>query len=356
MKPLQLLSRSEQVAEYLRTGLAQRVWVDVMPGSQALAKQLGVHSQHAEAALLQLESEGLLVGQGRRKPRLIDPSAEAGEAVSFRIGVLPLEVEDWKLDYVVDVQHRLQKNGHVIVRPPQTISERHGSTTAIGKMMRECAADAWIVLSGSRELLKSIADEPFPSFAFAGRAKGLPLAGIAPDKLPAMDQLVQQLLGLGHRRVVLFSREARRKPVPGPVEQFFLSALEQHGIQTAGYHLPDWEEDASGFHRGLDRLFRMTPPTAIILDEGSFVPAFFQFCAGKGIQVPGDVSLACLDPDPSFAWFEPAVSHVHWESAPIVQRMVSWVHNVSRGKDDQRQSSIPAKLVPGGTIDSQSIP
>ena len=44
------------------------------------------------------------------------------------------------------------------------------------------------------------------------------------------------------------------------------------------------------------------------------------------------------------------VSHIRWESRPLVRGVLKWANNVSRGKVDVRQMEIDAEFVPGGTI------
>ena len=66
--------------------------------------------------------------------------------------------------------------------------------------------------------------------------------------------------------------------------------------------------------------------------------------------MPEDVSLVCTDDDVHFAWFLPSVAHIRWDSRPVVQRMVRWVDNLSRGKEDVRQVLVPAEFVVGGTV------
>jgi hypothetical protein len=53
-----------------------------------------------------------------------------------------------------------------------------------------------------------------------------------------------------------------------PAEQMLLDELEAHGISAGSFNLPDWEESAQGLHRCLEQLFQVTPPSAILVDDG----------------------------------------------------------------------------------------
>lgn len=75
-----------------------------------------------------------------------------------------------------------------------------------------------------------------------------------------------------------------------------------------------------------------------------------QFLAGRGLRVPGDVSLVCTDADPALVWCQPSVAHIRWDSRPVVRRVVRWAANISHGKQDRRQTLTKAEFVSGGTI------
>jgi DNA-binding GntR family transcriptional regulator len=55
---LKLLTRVEQVAEYLKNEILRGRWGESMPGSLALKKQLGTSHNTIHMALTQLEAEG----------------------------------------------------------------------------------------------------------------------------------------------------------------------------------------------------------------------------------------------------------------------------------------------------------
>jgi DNA-binding LacI/PurR family transcriptional regulator len=220
----------------------------------------------------------------------------------------------------------------------------------VAKVVAATEADAWVVMASTREVLEWFMTQEKPALALFGRRRGLRIASVGPDKPPLFYEVTRKLVELGHRRIVLLARELRRLPKPGAGEQAFLDALEAHGIPPGPYHLPDWEESVDGFYARLESLFRVTPPTALIVDEVLLFAAAQQFLAGKGLRVPGDVSLVCTDYDSSFEWSRPPISHIRWETRPVVMRILQWANHVSRGRKDLRQVHTPVRFVTGGTI------
>lgn len=345
-----ILSAAEQVAAHLRGELLNGIWNGLMPGGDKLAAELGVGRDTVEAALKRLEKEGFLVNQGRRRGRLIALPADGNTAKRLRLGILLDERVNRRLDYVVAFEHELAQAGHAVLNPPRTMSELGQEVKRIAAMVKKIEADAWLVLGGSREVLEWFAAREASVFAIFGRRRSLRIAAVGPDKMTAIKEVVEALVGLGHRRIVLLTRKRRLWPSPGQFEMAFLDSLTAHGITPGPYHLPEWEETIDGLHARLESLFRLTPPTALIIDEAPFFVAAQHFLAQRGLAVPEHVSLVCNDADPAFDWCKPPVSHIRWNGGPVVRRILQWASNLSRGKSDLRQTLTPAEFVRGGTI------
>lgn len=349
MAELQLLSKIEQVAGFLRGELESGRWEEAIPGRLELATEFGLNARTVEEALRLLEREGVLVpqGAGRRRKIALQKSAQPKRLV---IGCLMFDVLDHNLPYHVDLVHRLEDGGHGVVIAERTMVELGMEVQRVARAVKHMQVDAWIVQGGSREILEWLAGTGVPVMAVFGRFAGLPIAAAGVNKIPALQKAVRRLHELGHQRMVLMVKEERRKPFPGGLEQAFLDELQVMGMKTGPYHLPDWENSISGFHRCLDSLFQHTPPTAMILSEATLFVAAQQHLARMGLVAPRDVSLVCDDPDTAFSWCEPPVSHISWESRPLVSRMVRWADRVARGVADKRQRFTKAEFVEGGTI------
>jgi hypothetical protein len=345
------LSAVEQLAGHLRAELRRGVWSGAMPGGDRLARELGVRRSTVECALQQLEKEGVLVGQGPRRRRLI---ALAGglRPPALRIAMLRFEAADASVDIVVETKHRLTEEGHLPFYPPRTLLELRMDVKRVARLVEATEADAWVVLAGSREVLEWFAGREQPAFALFGRRQRVDIASVGPDTTPTIAAVVRRLVELGHRRIVMLSRRERRLPAPAQFERAFLAELEASGCPVGAYNLPDWEGTREGFHRLLESLFRLTPPTALIIHEAPQFIAVLRFLAQRGIPVPEDVSLVCTDPDPGFRWCEPPMSHITWDAGLVVRRVVRWASNVRRGKTDRRLTDIRAEFVEGGTVGS----
>lgn len=350
MSKLVVLTAAEQVAAHLRGELLSGTWSGLMPGGDRLAAEFGIGRDTVEAALRLLERKGLLVNQGRRRGRLIAPLTDGTTARRIRVEILLYELMDRGVDYIVDLGHALEEAGHKVHFTPKSLTELGMNVGRVARMVEHTEADAWVILGGTSEVLEWFAARDKPAFALFGRRRGLRIASVGPDKRPAMAAVTRTLVDLGHRRIVFLVRQMRRLPKPGAVEQAFLDTLAEHGISPGPYHLPDWVDHAEGYHARLQSLFRLTPPTALIVDEVPLFTAAQQFLASKGLRVPEDVSLVSTDYAPSFEWCRPRISHIRWDTRPVVKRIVQWTNHISHGKVDLRQTLTSAEFIKGGTI------
>ncbi len=261
-----------------------------------------------------------------------------------------LVTDHFSEEYKIELFHQLVEAGHLPFHVTKTLVELGMDVGCVARLVNRTEADAWVVVSCSREILEWFSRQPKPAFAMFGRRGRVSIAAAGPDKAPPFAAATGRLIGLGHRRISLVCRRQRRLPQPGHPERAFLDELAAHGIPTGPFNLPDWEESKTGFVTLLDSLFGATPPTALILDESFLFNAAFHYLAKRGLRVPQDVSLVCTDDDSDFAWCEPSVAHIRWDYRPVVRRVVRWAANVSHGKDDRRQTLTKAEFVAGGTI------
>jgi DNA-binding LacI/PurR family transcriptional regulator len=342
---------TEQVAQALRDGVREGRWQDTMPGRNRLAVELGVNHKTVKSALAILEREGLLEARGPGRGRGIVHDSPS-PPVSRRFVILVYEKSEFHTDYLMEILQRLQAAGHWAGFATKTLRDLGMNANRVSRYAEKVEADAWVVQAGTRDVLEWFASRPAPAFAIFGRSSMVSLPRSLPSKKDAFRELLDRLVGLGHRRIVMLSREDRRKPTPGGFELEYLARLEFHGIRTGTYNLPDWGNDPDSLSRSLDSLFRHTAPTALIVDDNLIFPAVVQHLARLGLSAPKHVSLACTDSAPEFEWYRPSVTHITWNRGALANHVVSWAKRVRLGKKDRRQNLIRATLVAGGTIGS----
>jgi DNA-binding LacI/PurR family transcriptional regulator len=322
-----------------------------MPGVIRLASELGVGRDAVEAAFLELERQGILQSRGKGRGRVIDLSSLGRTASGLKIAILDYDPPSKNEGWVIDLLHQMAEAGHSAFFATKTLVELGMNAQRVSRLVGETEADAWIVGAGSMEVLQWFAGQGIPTFALYGSRKGVAVAGVGPDYLPSLLAVIRRLLSLGHQRIVILSRRGRRSSGSDRLERTLLQEMSAHGLPTSSFNLPSWEDNADGFRRCLESLFKYTPPTAILIEEVPHFVATMQFCGELGYQVPRDVSLICGTSDPAFALCNPPVSHATWATQPMIRRVMRWVDNISRGTPRSSKLGRSAQLK--GTSEGQ---
>jgi DNA-binding LacI/PurR family transcriptional regulator len=350
MRNLRIRSATGQLADYLKQEIRAGRWTDRMPGESWLMRNLQVGRGTVRTAMAQLEGEGVLVSHGQGRWRRIEMSREGGTTRKIRVRILLYEKQARGDIDNSSLLVQLLEAGMDADFAAKSLKDLGMKVERVARHVNQNPADAWVVSAASREILEWFAGQATPVIAMYGRHKGLPIAAAFTIMIPGMIAAVRRLIELGHKRIVMLTREERRKPQLSRPEQAFLDELEAAGIMTGEYNLPDWEESREGLSHLLEELFRFSPPTAMIFQEAQLFAAARYYLADRGIVAPRDVSLVVADSDPSFAWCNPIPSHIRWDYRPVVRHVVRWAKNVAAGKEDRRQSGTESEFVEGGTI------
>jgi DNA-binding LacI/PurR family transcriptional regulator len=341
---------TEQVAQALRDGLQQGRWKGTMPGRNRIAAELSVNHKTANTALKLLENEGLIVSRGAGREREIALTDHSFIKSSLHIKILLYDKTDAHSEAIIDLSFRLKEQGHHVSFAEKPLVNLHFDVKRVIRMVEKNDADAWIVIAGSRDVLEWFASRSIPTFSMFGWHSHLSLPSLITNKISATTKALQQLEKLGHRRIVLITGEEHRKPALGTFEKWFLNYLETMGITVGKYNLPDWKNDRCGLHRCLDSLFRHTPPTALFINDPVFFFATMQNLSSKGLTVPRDVSLIVMEDHPAFEMFDPEVSVISTPKHRWVPRIVQWIDNITKGKEDRGVTAILCKFKEGGMI------
>ena len=303
-----------------------------------------------------LEDEGLVrLSENGYSRYLVSESSDEGQAQkALRIGFLmaePLNEQIGQFHHlIVEIQVQLERLGFTPFFFHETLSSLGYDVKRMSSGILKAPMDACLVVSGSREILEWFGSQEIPCLALFGRADGLSLASAGPDKAVAFVETVRQLVALGHRRIVLLNRKDRRFPGPGLSERAFIGELKANGIGMSSFNLPDWEETPEGLCALLAELFRVTPPSALVIDEVQLWVAVQQYLVAQSIRVPEQLSMVATDYDPAFTWCSPSVAHISWDNEPIVRRVTRWAMALKKGRRDVRQVLSPAQFVRGGTV------
>ena len=250
-------------------------------------------------AVEQLEKEGLVIYQGDRRRRLIAETAATAQA-RLKVGLLHHDSTSRTRHDMLTIRQELMNAGHDVAECPKTMQELNMRISRVSKAVKTMEMDAWIVGSGSTEILQWLANEDSPAIALHGKHMDIDMPGIAIRKLPIIEKLVERLVADGHRRITLLTPGYRKDSQLALFEQSFVNYLEARGVPTGPFNLPEWDNTPQGLKLALDSLFKVTPPTAILVSDAVMTHTVQLELASRGIFAPKDISLFCNDFEESF--------------------------------------------------------
>lgn len=355
MSAFRRLSVIDQTAEHIRQGLLDGRWRGRLPGMRPLAAELDVSKDTVMAALRRLEEEGLLKNPGRSRRRAIADTPAPAAPKGLRIGLFeyePFAVTSGILQrMMLRIEHELREAGHRPFFAEKTLGDLDHDPARVAREVTESPADAWIVFGGERRVLEWFAASGKPVLAVCGGVDGLALAAVTTDVSPAVAESTRRLIHLGHRRIVLVGPRHWRHPGPGKPVRTFAATMSAANLPCGGYNVPDWEETPEGFEKLLESLFRLTPPTALIIPDAAQTVSAMMFLARKGLGVPGDVSIVTECSDQSFAWCRDKPARFERDESLTVKRVIHWMGEISgRRPGDRRHVEFHAAFRDGFTV------
>ena len=351
-------SAIDQAEHFLREGVAAGRWRGRLPGERELAIELGIGRTTLRGALLRLEKDGVVAVGGKSSGRTITGAEPppTSRRKSLRIGILlhPGSVSSLgpAKDELVAIMLALQGAGHVCLPVAQTVQVDKNRTGGLSRLVKSTVADAWIVQLGTVEVLAWFAERSLPVLTLGGRRTDA-FAHVGSDHVPALREAVRRLVATGHRRIVFIGSHVSRLPTPGVRVRTFLAELEAAGIRHGTFNVPDWDDTPEGLATLLESLFRVTPPTALLLGTTMIAEGVVSFLAGKRLRVPEEVSFVVLDEGHSLRWALhgrlPACV-VEPGYALAAQHILRWLEGVALGYPGRDQLSLPTRLVSGDTM------
>lgn len=353
----------ELTACALRERLAAGALGSRLPGVRPLSRELGVSIKTVRRALVLLESEGAVAPAMRGLPRsALPPGAPGGVKRALKVAVLgsrrPEDESSDTRSLLMQLAEAIRAGGHSVTMVQRPLPSDSANPKVLRRLVDSTGADAWIVYQAGVEPLAWFAGCRLPVAAFGGRGADAGLPSAYCDASQAMRETLARLFEAGHRRIVLIAPERALVPTPTRYVEVFAQEMRAHGVSVGAYHLPRWDETPEGLRTLLEALFRVTPPTALIVFGNLYMSGVLTFLAQRRLGVPTDVSLVSADTEGSFGWQWPGLKVAHFDDRRELQlkRLCRWVDDVAAGHPANKLRAVAARLVPGNSLGPAAQP
>lgn len=349
------ISISESTAEVIKTGLQTRRWPG-LPGERYLAAELGVSRATIRNALALLTDLGHLSSPTQGHKRSVRALPVGAPCSGLRVDLLVgrdfhlLDQDDQQV--LTGLVQAVEKAGHWVAQDFPNLSTIKPAAGGFERFIKDRPADVRIIYGGAWEVLRWFAQRPEPVLALGGRSLGLELDSVGIDTSLAVGEAVRALTRLGHRRIAFIChRYIREAPTPGRILRAFMDGLAAVGVEASAYNLPAWDESVEGLQEVLEELFRITPPTAILVGSSLALAGLVSFCNQRGLRIPGHLSLVVLESSLSVQWFRPKLAMIRITPYPeIVSAVMDWLKQPSR---EGREPLV--RLLPCSFVEEESL-
>jgi LacI family transcriptional regulator len=154
------------------------------------------------------------------------------------------------------------------------------------------------------------------------------------------------LLDLGHRRIALICGPPENTDAEERLRGF-REALAARGLAAdPDLELPGDFAEESGFRAGERLADRQVLPTAVFAANDAMAIGCLAALRGRGLRVPGDVSLVGFDDIPIVRYLTPALTTVHVPIAEIGGRALQRLVDVLQGGDEiAKQNDVVTPLL-----------
>jgi LacI family transcriptional regulator len=199
-------------------------------------------------------------------------------------------------------------------------------------------------LCDSQESLKSVEEARLPAVLVASGRPAAGLSAVSINDFEASRAMTRHLLGLGHRRIAFINGH----PNQTASGQRFRGYIE--GMTEAGLSV-DTDQVAQGYftyRSGLEaaeKLLDTYRPTAIFASNDDMAAATMAVAHRKGLDVPGDLSVAGFDDTPLATTVWPELTTVRQPIADMAREAVRLLIEQIRGRRGGRAAQVVHKLV-----------
>lgn len=337
MGPSNRKSLPEQVAEHLKGEILAGCWHSRLPGYRTLEQELKVSGTTLRKALQILTEEGILRpsnGWSRRwiaRPGVQDPPSATKHVIV--VGARPLESMSPPLRDLVDLLFDpLTARGRSVEYLASSAISRPVSGPGLPGLFSRYPGCRWILLDPHPAAARWFALRNAAALLVGGEPPAsLPLPVVAEPAPGMLFDLVRRLLALGHDDIVILVSRNTRPDIPALRERIRRIYREADAgyVPSRVLSAVDWNSSEELLAL-LERIFRKSTPSALIVPWSGPAASVAGFCATHGIHIPGDLSLLVDRLDDSNDWHRLPFTGYRTEVSRYLPHILQWLERENR--------------------------
>lgn len=347
-----------QSVEFIQNKIAEGVFSGTMPTEHELSGQLLVSRNTIRAAYARLESEQWISSarQGTRRKIMKFFPRKDGEP-PFKVGYLAYDTVDRLRPHDLAMLETLRTgilplNGNIDVVSSSALANGDMEAT-LEILVRQTAADAWIILRGTSQLQRWFSEKGLPTILLGTAVDGVSIHCVDCDWYRTAQDAVQRLFQAGHRRVLYAGPRDRLEGVRRS-EEGFQDIMNSLRDSTTGMIV---RHDAKGgrkdaFADEIRGMFMQAErPTAVITHRAGEAMTLLGVLNDLRLRVGSDVALISLEYDELFSDYRPTICGYRTKQADRAPRIFNLLALIKNNANPGaiRDLFMP-EFIEGGTL------
>lgn len=346
------LSLVDQVAALLEQRIAAGVWREWLPNERTLASSLQVSRNTLRAALADLARRRIVVSEYPRGTRiLVRPPATGSHGATGIVGLLspaPIGLLRPNVALIIDALRALLAESG---RRLHFHAAERVSVPMLERLVAVHRHDCWLLVLATDQVKRWFHQQGLPCVVSGSCAPGIPLPFVDLDYRAIGRHAAGRMMAAGHRRLGMF---VERPVLTGRRECELGFAEGVHGARHPGVSLRVIQHQgtpAAMSHALAGVLRTANRPTALLVVNPHHYLFAHTWLQRRGVRVPEDLSLVCVDDDPFLAFVEPTPSRYVFDAPAFARRLFDIIVRVTEGRPvARREVRIIPRCEPGSTL------
>ena len=355
----QKISLIVQTQAVLLEGMRQRRWQHELPGERILSRELRISRWTLRAALAELRRMGYVkISQGMpcaitsralrarvRQP----PSRKVVLLAPAPLSKLRLFVSLW----VDELRIILNDQGIQLTILESAKAYRPNPKHTLEHLVDRHPHNDWLLLLSTRAMQEWFQTRNEFVLVAGTRFEGIHLPAIDIASQAVGVHAAHTLLGLGHRRLALFTPSVSAAGVLA-METGLRQAISKSSHASAQMVVTTCNEDPADICRAVDRvLAEPERPTVLVGARAAPMLTAFSHLMRLKLRVPQDISLLSIEWEPFLDMVFPRIAHYEFPPAPFARQISRYFLRPSAGNVEA--TYLTPQFMPGSSLQRLTV-
>lgn len=308
------------VARRIIAELQQGRWTNHLPGERKLAEMFQVSRTSLRPALAELEKQGWLrTAHGCRREIVGKPARDGVKPSGKTVVVLsPRSLENMDPFIVFQLEslrELLARRGMSLVIEVRPSCYENDAEIMLSRLVSDVEASVWLLWLSTQAMQEWFLEKGLPHIVFGSAFHPDASVSIDLDHFATGRHAAITMKRFGHRRIALI---ISRLELAGNTmaERGFRAGAGEDALVDVIKH----DDTPGGIRRSVDHLLGLEPrPTAILSVRGLQTVAVITYLLGRGLRIPGDISVISRDDDPALDFVNPVPTRYYRSPAKFAR-------------------------------------